>query len=69
MVQLPDVIGYPLEEAVERCKALGFAVDIIIARPVKEFTGKKLRVVRFKQVSEKEGELTVVYEDIKKGGK
>ncbi|MDD4168702.1 MAG: hypothetical protein PHD36_00285 [Desulfotomaculaceae bacterium] len=68
MSQLPDVIGFPLEEAIEHCKTMGYTVNILLARPVREFSGEKLRVVRFKLVSKNKGELTVVYEDTMKGG-
>jgi len=65
----PDITGFTLDEAIKRCKKLGFEVDIFITRPDKEVSGGKLRVVRFKVVSEKKGVLTVVFENTKKGGK
>ncbi|MDD3653061.1 MAG: hypothetical protein PHO01_02565 [Desulfotomaculaceae bacterium] len=68
MCQLPDVIGFSVGDAIEHCQAMGYTVNILVTRPVKEISGEKLRVVRFKLVSKNKGELTVVYEDTKKGG-
>ncbi|OPY59069.1 MAG: hypothetical protein A4E55_00438 [Pelotomaculum sp. PtaU1.Bin035] len=64
----PDVAGLPLSEAIEQCKALGFEVDIVITRPVRDVPGGKLRAVRFNIVSKNNGVLTVVVEDTRKGG-
>jgi len=68
MNELPDVIGFPLQEALEQCKAAGFEVDILITRPVKVSTEGEPRVVRFSRVSKDKGVLTVVLEDKGRGG-
>jgi len=62
-----DLVGFPLDDAVERCKALGLAVDVLITRPVQGISGERLRVVRYKLVSGKVV-LTAVFEYTKKGG-
>lgn len=66
MSQLPDVIGFSPEEAIERCQTMGYTVYMLHTSPVKKLSGGKLRVVRFKMVSKNKGELTVVNEEQRK---
>jgi hypothetical protein len=68
MDELPDIIGYPLDKALNICKTSGYNVEIEIARPVKAIDEKKPRVVRFNKVSKNKGVVTVVFEDIGRGG-
>ena len=68
MDELPDIIGYPLDKALNICKASGYNVEIAIARPVKAIDEEKPRVVRFNKVSKNKGVVTVVFEDIGRGG-
>jgi hypothetical protein len=68
MDELPDIIGYPLDEALNICKKSGYNVEITIARPVKAIDEEKPRVVRFNKVSKNKGVVTVVFEDIGRGG-
>ena len=67
MNRLPDITGFPLDEALVRCKELGYKVDLLITRPLKEFPGGEARAVRFKRLSGDKGVLTVVYA-LKGGG-
>jgi len=62
-----DLVGFLLDDAVERCNALGLTVDVVITRPVRGISGERLRVVRYKLVSGKVV-LTAVFEYTKKGG-
>ncbi len=59
---LPDVVGFPLSEALKVCKACGYEVGILLTRPPKAQPEVKPRVVRFGRVSDNEGVLTVVFE-------
>jgi hypothetical protein len=68
MDELPDVIGCPLDEALGICKALGFDVEIMVARPVRAIPEERSRVVRFNVVSKNKGVVTVMFEDIGRGG-
>lgn len=68
MIEPPDVNGFPLDEALERCKTLGFEVEILITRPVKALTEGKPRVARFNRVSKNKVVLTVVFENKERGG-
>jgi hypothetical protein len=68
MDELPDIIGYPLDEALNICKMSGYNVEIRIARPVKAIDEEKPRAVRFNKVSKNKGVVTVVFEDIGRGG-
>lgn len=68
MEVLPDVIGFTLNEAVEKCKALGYEIDIVFTRPSKASPAGKPRVVRFKRVSQYRGVITVTFENDLKGG-
>lgn len=68
MDDLPDVTGFPLDEAMKRCRELGYEVDIMIARAVKVLPGGGPRVVRFSRTSRDRGVLTVVYEVKGRGG-
>lgn len=68
MDDLPDIAGFPLNEALEKCKAAGYEVDVLYTRPVKASTEGKPRVVRFNRVSKDKGVLTVVFEDKGRGG-
>ncbi|MCL6634653.1 MAG: hypothetical protein K6T29_02660 [Peptococcaceae bacterium] len=65
---LPDVTGFPLDEAVQRCKEMGYDVEILVARPVGTAAAGKPRAVRFKRLSKDKGVLTVVCEDAGRGG-
>ncbi|MDF9407272.1 MAG: hypothetical protein A4E52_00236 [Pelotomaculum sp. PtaB.Bin013] len=62
-----DLVGLTLDDALERCEKLGLAVDILVTRPVQGISGERLRVVRYRYISGKMV-LTVVFEDIRKGG-
>ncbi len=64
MEEHPNVIGFPLEKALEICKSLGYQVDILITGPVKaaSIQKDKPRVVRFNRVSKDKGVVTVVFE-------
>jgi hypothetical protein len=68
MDKLPDIIGYPLDKALDICSSLGYDVEIVVARPVRAIPEEKPRVVRFNQVSKNRGVVTVVFEDIGRGG-
>ena len=68
MSQIPDVIGYPLDEALRICRSAGYEVEIVVARPVKAIPEDKPRVVRFDQVSGNKGVVIVVFEDGGRGG-
>lgn len=68
MEEMPDVIGFPLDEALNKWKASGCEADIQITRPVKATSEGPLRVVRFNRISRDKGVLTVVCEDIGRGG-
>ncbi len=62
MRDLPDVVGFYLNDALEICKACGYEVEILLTRPTKAQPEGKPRVVRFGRVSDNEGVLTVVFE-------
>ncbi|NLI11953.1 hypothetical protein [Pelotomaculum propionicicum] len=68
MTVIPDIIGLPLDKALEICKNLGYEVDIKITRPVKARQEGALRAVRFDKVSKYRGVVTVVFEDTGRGG-
>ncbi|MCG9967778.1 hypothetical protein L9W92_06885 [Pelotomaculum terephthalicicum JT] len=64
-----DLVGLPLDDALERCKELGLAVDVLITRPVRGWiSSDRLRVVRYNFVVSGEVVLTAVFEYAKKGG-
>lgn len=68
MDELPDIIGYPLDEALVICDSSGYEVEIVVTRPVKAIPEEKPRVVRFNKVSKNRGVVIVVFEDIGRGG-
>lgn len=68
MDRLPDILGYPLEEAIAECKSLGYDIEIVQTRPVKALPEKKPRVVRMSRLAGEKIVLTVVFEDIRRGG-
>ena len=68
MDELPDIIGYPLDEALVICKTAGYDVEIVIARPVRALPEERPRVIRFDKVSKNKGVVTVMFEDIGRGG-
>lgn len=68
MDKMPDVIGLPLSDAIEVCRSSGCEVEIVLTRPVKALPEINPRVVRFNRVSRDKGVLTVVYEDVGRGG-
>ncbi|MFX4260897.1 hypothetical protein ACOBQJ_01725 [Pelotomaculum propionicicum] len=68
MDQLPDIIGYPLAEALQICESSGYEIEIVVTRPVKATTEENPRVVRFNVVSTNKGVVTVAFEDIVRGG-
>lgn len=68
MGQIPDIIGYPLEEALKIIESSGYEVEIVVTRPVKATTEVNPRVVRFNVVSTNRGVVTVAFEDIVRGG-
>lgn len=68
MDQMPDIIGYPLDKALIICESSGYEVEIVVTRPVKAIPEDNPRVVRFNKVSKNRGVVTVVFEDIGRGG-
>lgn len=68
MNSLPDVLGYPLEEAIAECKSLGYDIEIVQTRPVRALPETKPRVVRMGRLAEEKIVMTVVFEDIRRGG-
>lgn len=62
-----DLTGFLLDEAIERCRAMGLNVNVSVIGPVQDNSSERLRVVRYKIESGK-GELTAVFEYTKKGG-
>jgi hypothetical protein len=68
MDEMPDIIGYPLDKALVICKASGYDVEIMVARPVRAIPEERPRVVRFNKVSKNKGVVTVMFEDIGRGG-
>lgn len=68
MVDLPDIIGFPLDKALKTCQDLGYKVEITITRPVKARQEGVPRVVRFDEVAKYRGVVTVVFEDGGRGG-
>lgn len=68
MEQIPDITGYPLDEALAIYESAGYEVEIVVTRPVKAIPEDKPRVVRFNKVSKNRGVVTVVFEDIGRGG-
>ncbi len=63
MEKLPDIVGFPLEAALEKCRNMGYEVEITVTRPVKVIPEKLPRAVRFDQVSKYRGVVTVVFEE------
>jgi len=61
MDRLPDITGFPLDEALARCKEQGYKIELLITRPLKEYPQGEAKAVRFKPVSGNKGVLTVVY--------
>lgn len=68
MAQLPDIIGFTLDKALEICKERGYKIEVVVTRPVKASQEGIARVVRFNEVSKDRGVVTVVFEDIGRGG-
>lgn len=68
MAEMPDIIGFHLDKALEICQDLGYEVEITITRPVKAKREGVPRVVRFDKVSKYRGVVTVVFEDRGRGG-
>ncbi|MDD2553330.1 MAG: hypothetical protein PHP51_01990 [Desulfotomaculaceae bacterium] len=71
MDHIPDIIGYPLDEALRICQASGYEVEIMVTRPVKaipEGNPTSPRAVSFNKVSKNRGEVIVVFEDRGRGG-
>ncbi|PKM80875.1 MAG: hypothetical protein CVU89_12095 [Firmicutes bacterium HGW-Firmicutes-14] len=66
-MELPDVIGFALDEAVEAIRAKGFAVDeILTVKPVR--ASEPIGIARVIRLSLKEGKLRVIvaYQDYRK---
>ncbi|NPV72260.1 MAG: hypothetical protein HPY89_00395 [Pelotomaculum sp.] len=68
MQEAPDVIGFPLYEALEKCSSSGFSVEIVFTMPVETLPAGEPRVVRFNKVSNNKMVLTVVFENRERGG-
>jgi hypothetical protein len=64
----PDITGLFLEDAIKKCKDIGYKIDILFTRPTKAFTEGRPRAVRFSRVSRNRGVLTVVLEVKGRGG-
>jgi len=68
MAELPDIIGFTLDKALEICKEQGYEIEVMVTRPVKARQEGIPRIVRFNEVSKDRGVVTVVFEDIGRGG-
>ncbi len=69
-MELPDVIGFTLDEALSEIKGKGFIIDdILVTKPVK--AGKPLgiaRVIRLSLIDEVKLLVVVAHQDYEKGG-
>ena len=69
-MEVPDVIGYVLDEALTKIGEKGFYIDkILITKPVKATNPLGIaRVVRLSVIGETKLQLVVAYQDYEKGG-
>jgi hypothetical protein len=69
-MNVPDVIGYVLDEALTKIGEKGFFIDnIFVTKPVKATNPLGIaRVVRISLIGETKLQLVVAYQDYEKGG-
>lgn len=69
-IDLPDIIGFGLDEAMSEIRARGFIIDkVLITKPAKATQPLGIaRVVRLSLVAENELQVVVAYQEYRKGG-